>query len=122
MATPNPPVAGTTEEAMNRVLGAEHDAKAAITECEALAAATVEQARQRARRIAERTDRRISRLHAACELAAARSIDLLLRQERGSDAQRNAPPHEQEVLAAAVERLAALLTGATPTPHDTTAE
>ena len=41
MATPNPPVAGTPEEAMNRVLGAEHDAKAAITECEALAAATV---------------------------------------------------------------------------------
>ncbi len=112
MATPNSSVAGTTEEAMNRVLGAERDAKAAITQCEAQAAATVEQVRQQARRIAERTDRRISRLHTNCELSAARRIDLLLRQERSADAERIAPPHEQEVLAAAVERLTALLTGA----------
>ena len=122
MATPNTPAGSDAEHAMNRVLGAEHDAKTAVAECSAQAAAAVEQARQQARRIGERADHRISRLHTACELAAGQRIELLLQQERSADARRIAPPREEEVLDAAVERLAAMLTGAAPAQRDQNTE
>jgi len=99
-----------TEEAINRVLGAERDARAAIERCVQQAAATVDAARQRARHLAAHTDVRIGKVHARCSLALGRQIEALLRQEQAGDV---APPaaHDDEVLVAAVEHLAAALTG-----------
>jgi vacuolar-type H+-ATPase subunit H len=104
------------EAAMNAVLEAEAEAKAAIADCEAQAAALVEEARRQARRIAERADERISRVHAECAEKTGRAVESTLREEPAGQAEPFGQPleHEQEVLAAAVARLAALLTEEAP--------
>lgn len=100
----------STEEAMNRVLEAERAAQAAIMECTARAASLIEAAQQQARRIHSRTDSRISQVHAHCALALGRQVELLLQQEAESTSATVPDAAMHEVLAAAVERLALVLT------------
>ncbi|MEP6548936.1 MAG: hypothetical protein ABJD53_15880 [Gammaproteobacteria bacterium] len=58
--------------AMDRVLQSERDAQSAVTECERKCAVTIEGARQKARSILERAQRRIVALHTR----AARGLEL----------------------------------------------
>ena len=57
-----PPRVSSADQAMKRVLEAERETRHAITECEQAAHALLHDARQRARRIHDRTDQRISNL------------------------------------------------------------
>lgn len=59
---------------IERVLAEERRAKEAIARCEQEAQALVAQARERARRILERADARISALHATCSLTTAQRL------------------------------------------------
>ncbi len=99
------------EEAINRVLAAEQRAREDIARCEAQAREIVEAARAQARRIEERNDVRVIKLRAACQQwIAARTGEL----QRTAEEVRARPAGEDERhgrLAAAAERLAALLTG-----------
>lgn len=107
----NSRAADNPEQAMNQVLQAEREAQAAIARCQQEATHTVEQARQQARRIAERTDARLSHLHTHCALTLARQTEQL--QQRGeAETEAVTPLQEDAVLAAAVARLAEALTSA----------
>lgn len=107
-----PSAQGTrADQAMNHVLEAERAARDQAVRCEAEAATLVEQARQQARRIAARTDARLTHIHTSCGLATARQIEALLRQETSESEIGVGTPQEQELLQAAVDRLAARLTG-----------
>ncbi len=101
----------STEEAMNRVLEAERTAHAAVRECEAQAGALLEAAQQQVRRIHARTDGRIGQLHTRCSLVLGHQVELLLQQEIISTNSDTLDSEMQEVLAAAVARLAEALTG-----------
>lgn len=102
------------DEAIQRVLQAEQRVRERIAQCEREAARLLEAARERARRLEERTDARISALRTRCEqLAGERAAALRAQAQRIALA-----PVEAEIdaerLAAAIERLAARLTGETP--------
>lgn len=98
--------------AVTRVLEAERRAKQAIEGCRQGAAAFVEGARHQARRIAERTDARISAVHIRCDL------DIAQRKAEIDAAARNIPTdidltdRDLAKLDEAVEALAARLIGA----------
>lgn len=98
------------EDAINRVLQAEQRAQEHVTQCETQAAALLVAARERALRLAERTDRRITSLRTRCEQRIATQLaalhgqaDATRQQPAGDDASR-AP------LTDSVARLAARLT------------
>lgn len=102
------------EEAINRVLEAERRAGERVAGCEAQAAAELGAARERARRIAERTDTRITRLRTRCEQIVAVRVAQL---KASAEAVRCQPLTEDEraaQLAAAVARLATRLSGGEP--------
>ncbi len=98
-------------DAMNAALQAEQRALQAIKDCERDAARLIETAQQQARTITERTNRRISRLHAHCARVTEAQIKAMLRE--GADAANEAirPEVEAHTLEAAVDRVAARLTG-----------
>jgi hypothetical protein len=113
--TGTPSVAATTQ-AMDRVLQAEREAIAALSECKRQSAADLEHARQQRRAILERTQARIVALHTrAAQALERRGAEILERHLRSSTA-------EVEQLAdpgrrgAALERLAACLTTADGSP------
>lgn len=99
------------QQAIERVLEAEREARAAVEDCEAQAARLVAEARQGARRIAERADARIDALR-----AAARTRFAAERARLNAEGQRVAPmaPQTEVRMAAAVEELAARLSGGAP--------
>lgn len=99
-----------TEVAMNRVLEAERAAHAAVTECEARAAALIDAAQQQARRIHSRTDTRLSQVHARCALALGQQVETLLQQGSGGAANAALDDEMRELLTAAIDRLAESLT------------
>lgn len=103
------------EDAINRVLEAEQRARDRVAQCETQAAALVATARERALRVAERTDRRIISLRTRCEqwiagqVAALRiQADTVRRQPAGDDDARRA------ALTRSAARLAARLTDGEP--------
>lgn len=101
------PAQGSVAEAMNRVLEAERAALAELQACRAQAEKTLEAARREARSILERAERIARDIHGRTErLAAARAKRLL---EEAS--QQPGGPDPEETLAAAVDRLAARMTG-----------
>lgn len=100
-----------TPDAMNMALQAEHRALEAIKGCERDAARLIDTAQQQARTITERTNRRISRLHAHYARVTEAQIKVMLRE--GADAADQAihPEAKAHTLEAAVDRVAARLTG-----------
>lgn len=98
------------DEAMNTVLRAERDAREAIDACRAEAERTLAEAREQARRIARRTDARISALHTRCTIDLHRRVEAMLDGEREPNTPLPAAS-EDEVLQAAVDALAAELVG-----------
>lgn len=100
----------TTDEAMNAVLRAERDARAAVDACSDAAEGVLAEARQQARHLAQRTEARISRLHNRCAADAHRRVEAMLRAERApGDSIPSAS--EDEILQAAVNLLADELIG-----------
>lgn len=102
------PAAGAGDEAMNRALAAEEQAREAVARCHQEAATTIERAQARARAIEERVDRRISRVHARCLREAENRVGALLKQRPAATPAGEAARREH--FAAAVTRLAARLT------------
>jgi regulator of protease activity HflC (stomatin/prohibitin superfamily) len=102
------PAAGGVAAAMNRVLTAERDALAELEACRSEADRTLEAARREARTVLERAERIARDIHGRTErLAAARAKRL-----SEAAAQEDARPAAGDPLAAALERLAARMTGA----------
>jgi vacuolar-type H+-ATPase subunit H len=99
------------EAAINRVLEAEQQARAAVARAHRDAAERVTQARLRARRIEERADARASKVRAACQQWSAQRVAQL--QAQVEELRTCAPVDEarRARLEAAIERLAAELTG-----------
>ncbi|WP_303901495.1 hypothetical protein [Thiohalomonas denitrificans] len=101
----------TSEEAMNRALMAEQEAAEAIRQCEAEAEQRITDARIQARRIAERTDNRISRLQEHCTMATRqKAAALLFEHERLKTSY--SPEHRSKLLKQALRQLAEQLTTA----------
>jgi cell division septum initiation protein DivIVA len=99
---------GGVAEAMNRVLAAERAAMAQVEACRAEADRTLEAARREAHSILERAERLARDIHGRTErLAAARARRLVEEDQR-----RQSQPESSNPLVAAVERLAARMTGA----------
>lgn len=101
----------SSDDAINQVLAAEQQARAALAAAREAASASVAEARLRARRIEQRADARITRLRSACQRwVAGRSAEL----NQQAEALRTAPTEDaarRARLAEAAARLAAELTG-----------
>jgi regulator of protease activity HflC (stomatin/prohibitin superfamily) len=98
---------GDVATAMNRVLEAEREVLAELESCRAQADRTLEAARREARAILERAERVSRDIHSRTErLAAARALRIA-----EAAAQEDARPGVADTLAAALERLAARMTG-----------
>lgn len=102
-----------TDEAMNLVLKAEHDAQAAVAACEQEARTLLEQARETAHRIAERSDARISRIHQRCSRSISDETNRIQQEAEQQRESEHAAGIDENIINAAVEHLAARLTGAT---------
>lgn len=98
------------QDAIERVLEAERDARAAVSVCQEQAARIVAEARLHARRIAERADARIDALRAASRARLAGEL-ARLDAEAQALAARPIAPETQRRMEAAVDGLAARLTG-----------
>ena len=105
------PSSGTAEHAMNRVLAAERDAGQAVADCEARARDIVQAARQRANRIASRTDERITLMQLRCAQSSAATIKQL-QQTQQSTARQSGKPLDDASVAACLEDVAETLTSA----------
>ncbi len=67
----------SVDEAMNRVLAAERDARLAVAECRAEAARIIAQAEGRARALSGRSEARIKSAHRIADAAVARALSEL---------------------------------------------
>ncbi len=77
-----PPAVRSAEEAIERVLEAERLGREAVARCEAQAAEILNAARAAARRIADRTDDRLSATHVMCMESTGRKIIALEEAEQ----------------------------------------
>jgi hypothetical protein len=62
------------DQAFNRILAAEAEARAAVADCQAQAAQRLADAEARARRIAERTDQRLKLVHDTADRAVTAAL------------------------------------------------
>ncbi|HSS65264.1 MAG TPA: hypothetical protein VLS27_12590 [Gammaproteobacteria bacterium] len=111
MAKPAPQTDGRVDEAMNTVLEKERQSRESIQQCERRAAALLDRSQRRARAVSDRTDKRITALRQRCAETTRRAVDDLLADvSEGADRD---PLQEVEIssIDAAVQRLAAMLTG-----------
>lgn len=98
-------------DAMNKALQAEQHALETIKDCEREAAGITHAAQQQARAIMDRTNRRIGELHAHCARVTATQIETMLKEDTSEAKQAIRLETEACTLQAAVERVAARLTG-----------
>jgi hypothetical protein len=98
-------------DAMNTALQAEQRALDAIKDCEREAAGIIAAAQQQARAITERTNRRITKLHAHCARTTEAQIETMLKEDAREANQAIRPEAEACTLEAAVDHVAARLTG-----------
>ncbi|MFP4209370.1 MAG: hypothetical protein ACLFSC_12025 [Wenzhouxiangella sp.] len=98
--------------AIREVLAAEAAVRDKVEACRADLAQALADEQQRARRIEQRTDQRLARLHTHCEKRIEQKT-AELRARAGADAPPEQPDDaDRECLNAAVEQLAARLIGA----------
>ena len=100
------------EQAMNRLLQAERDARRVVAECEAEAASILQAAQLQASRVASRTDSRISLMQTRCFQRVTEEIKHLERaatqaRERQAESYRI----DETGLAECIEEIAICLTG-----------
>ncbi len=98
------------EQAINRVLGEERNAREAVERCRAEAREAVNAARVRASRILDRADARIGLLHRRCEQRVSASLEELAAAARQIPEQAVVAPELQQRLQAVVRRLAEEMT------------
>jgi cell division septum initiation protein DivIVA len=114
MAGNNPGNSATevAEQAINRLLQAERDAKRIVAECEAEAASILQAAQLQASRIASRTDTRISLMQTRCFQQVTEEIKQLERAERqAGERQAESYRIDETGLAECIEEIAICLTG-----------
>jgi vacuolar-type H+-ATPase subunit H len=104
----------TTEQAMNRVLQAEHDARGAVDQCKQQADAMIQQARLTAQKIAEKADHRITRIHQRCSREVTDQVTQLKRDQEQQAKDSHSYEVDVETVDVVVEQIAELLT----TPED----
>jgi vacuolar-type H+-ATPase subunit H len=97
-------------DAMNVVLQAEQRALDVVKDCECEAAGIIDAARQQARTIAERTNRRISHVHADSVRATSQQIEAMLKEDAAATNHAVDPKTEKNILEMAVKGVAARLT------------
>lgn len=102
----------SVDEAIDRVLSAEREARAAVEECRKQAHRRLSQARAQARRILERGDVRINGLHTRSERTVARTIAALKTETKGLSQEPALDDIQLARLADVVRALAAEITGA----------
>lgn len=98
-------------DAMNAVLQAEQRALDAVKDCELEAAGIIDGVRQQARTISERTNRRISQVHAGSVRATAQQIEAMLKKDVAVTNHAIDSRTEDNILIMAVKGVAARLTG-----------
>ncbi|MDH3561413.1 MAG: hypothetical protein OEN52_10740 [Gammaproteobacteria bacterium] len=91
------PPSCTAEQAMNRVLAAERDAGRAVADCEARSRDIVQDARQRANRIASRTDERITLMQMRSAQRTAATLRQLQQAQQSLDDQAGEPLDDASV-------------------------
>ncbi len=96
--------------AIDEVLAAETAAREAMEACRNEAEEILEAAREDVRRINRLASARISRLHARCDMLAQSRVVEIRQQAREEALRTELDAADREVLARAVERLAARLT------------
>ena len=101
----------TSADAMNTALQAEQHALKGIRDCEQEAAGIIAAAQQQVRAITERTNRRITEVHAHCARVTGRRIENMLKEDTGEADQAIRAKEGECTLEAAVDRVAARLTG-----------
>lgn len=101
----------SAEEAINRVLEAEHRARERIAQCEVQASKELDAVREQARRIDARTDARIGKLRTRCEQQVAGQVARLKASAEAVRGQPLAGDARSLRLGQAVRSLAARLTG-----------
>jgi nucleotide-binding universal stress UspA family protein len=111
MKRPRPdPASQAAGDAINLLLEAERQARDAIRRCEQEAAELLNRAREHARRVADRTDARISALHIRCDLEIAQRVAELRAAARQIPRESALDRATAQRLTAAVETLARRLT------------
>jgi vacuolar-type H+-ATPase subunit H len=100
----------TTEHAINLVLEAEKNAQHAVEKCQVEAEQLLQQARQKAQRIKERTDKRITHIHQSCHRFVADEVERLEKEERERAKQQQSEEVDLERVTTMVEQIAKLLT------------
>ena len=122
MATNNsnkPAQVSSADQAIRRVLEAEGETRAAISECEQAAHAILLDARQRARRIHDRTDQRISNIKMKTAERVSAELKRLEQQEARVLHEKAAQPLDESDLSECIEQVACLLSGGTlPSEND----
>jgi len=107
---PDDPSPTSAEQAMNRVLQAEHDARRVLHTCEQEAHRILHDARLRASHIASRTDERITLLQMRCAQRVAEETQSLVRAER-ADREQLRVELDENGLAECIKAMALQLTG-----------
>lgn len=97
-------------DAMDDVLGAEHEARRSLEDCGQEAERLLSDARREARRIRDNTRRRISRVRAVCARNASERIKALREEAKQERAASHAGPGESALIHKAASRLAKRLT------------
>jgi hypothetical protein len=91
--------------AINRVLQAEQEARAAVAACREAAASRVAQAREQAREVADRADRRIGHVHGLADRSIERQCQALDDELRELEGDHEPDAGQQAHLRESVERL-----------------
>lgn len=100
------------DQAINRVLAGERDARRAVEKCRLEARSLVTDARAQARHILERADARIGALHAHCVLTADQAVEALRTETEAIPLQPSVSTEQDGRLDEVLRRLAAELSGA----------
>ncbi len=104
------PPQSTPTASMERVLRAERAVEESVAECRREAERMIEKARDEARHISHRTDRRISALHARCSESIEAQVGTMRRQAAAEERCKALREGDRDCLSLAVESLAAKLT------------
>jgi vacuolar-type H+-ATPase subunit H len=101
----------TVEQAMNRVLRAEREAEKAIADCEYEARNILQAAQQRVKRIADRTDSRITRIQLRLAHKLKSQTKAMESADKATQREPSAYTLDDTALEAVVQDVAAELTG-----------
>lgn len=108
------------EEHLDRVLAAERDAEDAVAAEEIEAERRLERARRQARLVAKRTEERVTQVRTLCEARIERELQELRAAEQDRAERVEQLHHDPGRQHAAIERVAAWLSGGEPATGEAT--